>query len=131
SQLLADSGHNVDVHQFPDVFVHPSPTGDVQLPLHYEFTPVTAIGADASGTGQPVGPRTDGVTVTIPIALLHQVDQVRFDWLIPGLRTELVTALIRGLPKSIRKHLVPAPDTAQAAVEALEASADPTTDDFY
>src|SRR5699024_7476189 len=112
-------------------FIHPTPTGDVQLPLHYEFTPVAAIGADASGTGQPVGPRTDGVTVTIPVALLHQVEQTRFDWLIPGLRTELVTALIRGLPKPIRKHLVPAPDTAQAAVEALSSTADPATDDFY
>ena len=131
SQLLADAGQDVDVHQFPDVFVHPTPTGDVQLPLHYEFTPVAAIGADASGTGQPIGPRTDGVTVTIPVALLHQLDQARFDWLIPGLRSELVTALIRGLPKPIRRHLVPAPDTAQAAVEALEASADPATDDFY
>ncbi|MGO1959448.1 MAG: ATP-dependent RNA helicase HrpA [Yaniella sp.] len=131
TQLMADAAQDVDVHQFPDVFIHPTPTGDVQLPLHYEFTPVAAIGADASGTGQPVGPRTDGVTVTIPVALLHQVEQTRFDWLIPGLRTELVTALIRGLPKPIRKHLVPAPDTAQAAVEALSSTADPATDDFY
>lgn len=131
SQLMAEAAPDVDVHQFPDVFTHPTPTGDVQLPLHYEFTPVAAIGADASGAGQPVGPRTDGVTVTIPVALLHQMDQTRFDWLIPGLRSELVTALIRGLPKPIRKQLVPAPDTAQAAVEALEASADPATENFF
>src|SRR5690625_6165668 len=128
---MADAAQDVDVHQFPDVFIHPTPTGDVQLPLHYEFTPVAAIGADASGTGQPVGPRTDGVTVTIPVALLHQVEQTRFDWLIPGLRTELVTALIRGLPKPIRKHLVPAPDTAQAAATHLAEHADPPVDNFY
>lgn len=131
SQLLSASAQELDVNQFPDVFIHPTPTGDVQLPLHYEFTPVAAIGADASGTGKPVGPRTDGVTVTIPVALLHHMDQQRFDWLIPGLRTELMTALIRGLPKTIRKHLVPAPDTAQDAAHALATTADPATDNFF
>lgn len=131
AELLAEGAQDLDVNEFPNVFIHPTPTGDVQLPLHYEFTPVTAIGADASGTGKPAGPRTDGVTVTIPIALLHQMDQQRFDWLIPGLRTELITALIRGLPKTLRKHLVPAPDTAQAAANELAATADPATDNFF
>lgn len=131
NQLLAENLQDLDLDEFPDVFVHPTPTGDVQLPLHYEFTPVATIGADASGTGRPAGPRTDGVTVTIPLALLHQMDQQRFDWLIPGLRTELITALIRGLPKPIRKHLVPAPDTAQAAADYLAKQADPAQDNFY
>ena len=130
-QLLAADAQQLDVNKYPDVFVHPTPTGDVQLPLHYEFTPVTAIGADASGAGKPAGPGTDGVTVTIPVALLHQMDTERFDWLIPGLRTELITALIRGLPKPIRKHLVPAPDTAQAAATYLAEYADPQTDNFF
>ena len=75
--------------------------------------------------------QTDGVTVTIPLALLHQMEQHRFDWLIPGLRTELITALIRALPKPIRKHLVPAPDTAQAAATHLAEHANPTKDNFY
>ena len=131
AKLLAEQGQDLDLTQFPDVFVHPTPTGDAQLPLTYEFTPVAAIGADASGTGRPPGPRTDGVTVTVPLALLHQMDQERFDWHIPGLRTELITALIRGLPKPIRKHLVPAPDTAQAAAAHLAEHADPVTDNFY
>src|SRR5699024_9888655 len=118
-------------NKYPDVFVHPTPTGDVELPLHYEFTPVTAIGADASGAGKPAGPGTDGVTVTIPVALLHQMDTERFDWLIPGLRTELITALIHGLPKTIRHHLVPAPDTAQAAATYHAEHANPKTDNFF
>ena len=130
SQLLAEGAQDVDPHEFPDVFHHPTATGDVELPLHYEFTPVAAIGADASGTGKPAGPRTDGVTVTVPVALLHQMDQQRFDWLIPGLRTELITALIRGLPKPVRKHLVPAPDTARAAAQEL-AGHDPATTNFF
>src|SRR5690625_467827 len=131
TKLLAEDLEDLDIDEFPEVFVHPTPTGDVQLPLDYEFKPVAAIGADASGTGRPAGPRTDGVTVTIPLALLHQMDQERFDWLIPGLRTELITALIRGLPKPVRKHLVPAPDTAQAAAAHLAEHANPATDNFY
>src|SRR5699024_7978673 len=79
TQLMADAAQDVDVHQFPDVFIHPTPTGDVQLPLHYEFTPVAAIGAYASGTGQQVGPSTDSLTVTIAVALLHHVTQTRLD----------------------------------------------------
>lgn len=131
TKLLAADTQDFDLEQFPDVFLHPSQTGTVELPLHYEFTPVTAFGAEASGTASPAGSRTDGVTVTIPLALLHSMDQQRFDWLIPGLRTELITALIRGLPKPIRKHLVPAPDTARAAAEHLATHAEPATDDFY
>lgn len=131
TKLLAEEVQDLDLTEFPDVFVHPTPTGEVELPLHYEFTPVAALGADASGTGRPAGPRTDGVTVTIPLALLHQMEQHRFDWLIPGLRTELITALIRALPKPIRKHLVPAPDTAQAAATHLAEHANPTKDNFY
>src|SRR5699024_1564065 len=131
SQRHFDAWWRRECHKNPDVFVHPTTTGYVELPLHYEFTPVTAIGADASGAGKPAGPGTDGVTVTIPVALLHQMDTERFDWLIPGLRTELITALIRGLPKPIRKHLVPAPDTAQAAATYLAEHANPKTDNFF
>lgn len=124
SNLLAAGAEDLDVTQFPDVFVHPTPTGDVQLPLAYEFRPVTT-------GGNTTGPQTDGVTVTIPLALLHQMSQERFDWLIPGLRSELITALIRGLPKQLRKHLVPAPDTAKAAADYLLAHHEPRTDNFY
>src|SRR5699024_4496468 len=105
AQLLAADAHQLDIYKYPDVLVHPPPPGDVELPLHYEFTPVTAIGADASGAGKPAGPVTDGVTVTIPVALLHQMDTERFDWLIPGLRTELIIALICFLPYHLRNHL--------------------------
>lgn len=131
AQLMTQAADELDVNEFPNVFTHPTPTGDVQLPLHYAFQPTVAIGVDASGRGKPAGPQTDGVTVTVPLALLHSMDQARFDWLIPGLRTELITALIRGLPKPIRKHLVPAPDTAQTAADHMAQHADPARDDFY
>ncbi len=63
--------------------------------MTYQFEP----GADA-----------DGVTVHIPLQVLNQVTDEGFDWQIPGLREELVTELIRSLPKPIRRHYVPAPE---------------------
>ncbi|WP_226346047.1 ATP-dependent RNA helicase HrpA [Agilicoccus flavus] len=74
---------------------------ELRLRLTYQFEP----GADA-----------DGVTVHIPIEHLNQVRDVGFDWLVPGLRAELATALVRSLPKTVRKNFVPAPDRAGAAL---------------
>ena len=66
--------------------------------------------------GQP----TDGVTVEIPLAVLNQVVEARFDWQVPGYRRELVTALIRSLPKALRRQLSPAADHADAFLERAE-----------
>jgi ATP-dependent helicase HrpA len=74
------------------------------LPLSYEFAP-----------GEP----DDGVTVDIPLARLSQVTGDEFSWLVPGLREELVTELIRSLPKQLRTAFVPAPDYARAVLERL------------
>ena len=73
--------------------------GNLKLKLTYQFEP----GTDA-----------DGVTVHIPLPLLNQVEMTGFDWQIPGLREELVIALIKSLPKSYRRNFVPAPNYAQA-----------------
>ncbi|MDR0432313.1 MAG: ATP-dependent RNA helicase HrpA [Bifidobacteriaceae bacterium] len=78
--------------------------GDFELEMTYEFSP-----------GSPA----DGATVHIPIAIANQIPTDGFDWQVPGLRVELVTALIKGLPKKERVNLVPAPDTARAAVGRL------------
>jgi ATP-dependent helicase HrpA len=75
------------------------------LPLSYEFAP-----------GEP----GDGVTADIPLAELNQVNPSDFGWQVPGLRQELVTELIRSLPKALRTAFVPAPDTARAVLPALE-----------
>jgi ATP-dependent helicase HrpA len=74
------------------------------LPLSYEFTP-----------GEP----EDGVTVDIPLAALAQVNGEELGWQVPGLREELVTELIRSLPKDLRRLFVPAPDTARAVIARL------------
>src|SRR3712207_3478400 len=66
--------------------------GELTLPLSYHFEP---------------GDERDGVTAHIPLAALQQVRTTGFDWLVPALRLELVTALLRGLPKELRRGLVP------------------------
>lgn len=117
SLLAVDSGE-LDTDQFPTTFHHPTAGGGIDLELSYDFNP-------AASAGEP-----DGITVIIPVLMLNQLDPERFRWLVPGLRVELVTALIRSLPKAVRKNFVPAPDVARSAVEALERDADPLTDDL-
>ncbi len=60
------------------------------------------------------GSPDDGVTVHVPVAVLNQLRPDGFEWLVPGLREELVTALIRALPKELRRNLVPVPDQVEA-----------------
>jgi len=76
-----------------------------EFPLSYEFAP-----------GEP----GDGVTVDIPLATLNQVTDTELGWPVPGLRQELVTELIRSLPKQLRTAFVPAPDTARAVLARLD-----------
>ncbi|WP_338892696.1 ATP-dependent RNA helicase HrpA [Rhodococcus sovatensis] len=86
--------------------------GDIQFPLAYQFEP---------------GAAADGVTARIPIALLAQVQPVGFDWLVPGMRSELVSTLIKLLPKAQRRNVVPAPDFAAAALAAMTPRSEPVT----
>ncbi len=65
------------------------------------------------------GAEADGVTVHIPLPALEHVRHERFDWQVPGLREELVTALIRSLPKALRRSFVPIPDHARAALAGI------------
>jgi len=78
--------------------------GNLTLPLDYHFSP---------------GASDDGVSLCIPLALLNQVEDEGFDWLIPGLRHELLVALIKCLPKTYRRNFVPAPNYADALLQSL------------
>jgi ATP-dependent helicase HrpA len=78
-----------------------------RMPLRYRFEP----GAD-----------DDGVTLEIPLALLARLENRGFDWLVPGLRDELVTALLKTLPKAIRRNVVPAADWARRLLEDVDDS---------
>ncbi|MFB9547297.1 ATP-dependent RNA helicase HrpA, partial [Micromonospora sagamiensis] len=108
--LLVNAGRGgVDEADYPDEW-H---SDGVTLPLTYRFEP---------------GTPTDGVTVDIPLPLLNQVPAETFDWQVPGLREELVVALIRSLPKVIRRNFVPVPDFARAALAAITPGEEPLLD---
>jgi len=64
------------------------------------------------------GDDADGVTLHLPLAMLNALPAARCEWLVPGLLSEKVAELIRGLPKALRRNFVPAPDFARAFVEA-------------
>ncbi|MFZ7186617.1 ATP-dependent RNA helicase HrpA [Avibacterium avium] len=93
--FLTNDNANVSELDFPN-FWH---QGNLKLKLSYQFEP---------------GMEADGVTVHIPLPLLNQVEMQGFDWQIPGLRKELIIALIKSLPKTLRRHFVPAPNYAEA-----------------
>ena len=93
-------------NEFPDRWQ----VGELDLSVGYRFSP---------GSGD------DGVTVNVPAAVLNQVGAQAFEWQVPGLRHELVTALIRSLPKQYRRHLAPAPDNATRALERVDAEREP------
>jgi ATP-dependent helicase HrpA len=82
----------------------------LRLDLAYQFDP---------------GSADDGVSVVIPVALLGQVTATGFDWQVPGLRVDLITALIRALPKPLRTRFVPAPDHAAYVLERVRPDAGP------
>ncbi len=84
--------------------------GPLTLPLAYRFEP---------------GAADDGVTVEVPLETLNRVRPDGFDWQVPALREELVTGLIRSLPKPLRRNFVPAPDVARAVLARLEPGAEP------
>jgi ATP-dependent helicase HrpA len=117
SLLLNDEADDLDEAAYPKTLLHKG----FELPLTYEFHPVAP--------GSPPNP-SDGVTAEVPVLFLNQLDDKAFRWLIPGQRVELVTALIKSLPKQIRKNFVPAPDVARQAVAALETDFDPATDEL-
>jgi ATP-dependent helicase HrpA len=84
--------------------------GDLSLPVSYRFEP---------------GAEDDGITVHVPVEVLARLGGDEFAWHVPALREELVTALIRSLPKDLRRNFVPAPDTARAVLATLEPGTEP------
>ncbi|ADX73626.1 ATP-dependent helicase HrpA [Pseudarthrobacter phenanthrenivorans Sphe3] len=117
SLLLNDDAEDLDEAAYPKTWLHKG----FELPLSYEFHPVAP--------GSPPDP-SDGVTAEVPVLFLNQLEDKPFRWLIPGQRVELVTALIKSLPKQVRKNFVPAPDVARQAVAMLESDFDPAVDDL-
>lgn len=103
-QLMAQEADHVTADAYPNFWQQ----GDLKLPLLYKFEP---------------GTEDDGVTLEIPLALLNQVKNQGFDWLIPALQEDLVIAWIKSLPKTLRRHFVPAPNYAQAFLADVDEQA--------
>jgi ATP-dependent helicase HrpA len=108
SMLINDRAGAVSKDDYPDSWLQ----GRLKFRVTYQFEP----GADA-----------DGVTVHVPLQVLNQVTDEGFDWQIPGLREEVVTELIRSLPKPIRRNYVPAPNFAQKFLERAVPLQEPLT----
>ncbi|TCC07611.1 ATP-dependent RNA helicase HrpA [Kribbella soli] len=107
--LVVREGADVKEDEFPLRWTQNGMTFD----LTYAFEP----GTDA-----------DGVTVHIPLLVLNQVTADGFEWSVPGFREELVTTLIKSLPKAVRRNIVPAPDHARQILPELDPASGPLTD---
>jgi ATP-dependent helicase HrpA len=101
-QLMRHAAEEITQARFPEAIE----IGGVAYALSYKFEP-----------GHPL----DGVTMTVPLHLLNQVDENCCDWLVPGLLRDKLGHLVRGLPKNLRKNFVPVPQHVTAVMEALEA----------
>lgn len=99
-QLLKRDASDITEVAFPDFWQQDS----LVFPLEYQFEPNQDM---------------DGVVVIIPLEQLNQVKNIGFDWLVPGLRHELLVGLIKSLPKRLRRNFVPAPDYANACLQDL------------
>ncbi len=106
TDLLPGEGSEQD--RYPKYF----PLGDARLAMHYRFEP---------------GAEDDGVTLDVPLHLLNALDPARLSWLAPGFVADKAAALIRSLPKAMRRNYVPAPDFGRAFFEAW---AQPSADDI-
>lgn len=107
--LLDDDGVDSSANAFPQTWRQ----GTIDYALRYKFEP-----------GDPF----DGVTVDVPVPLLANLRAEGFDWLVPGLRSELAAEYIRTLPKALRRTVVPAPDFANRALEAIRQAQDGATE---
>ncbi len=104
--LLREGGGGYDPAAFPDALE----LNGTRLPLEYHFEP---------------GEASDGVTLVVPQDALNQVTEPLLQWLVPGLLEERVIAMIRGLPKSLRRAFVPVPEFAAACLKQMPARGRP------
>nr|WP_232343729.1 ATP-dependent RNA helicase HrpA [Gilliamella sp. W8128] len=106
NMLIKPSAQPVKVNDYPDFWYQ----DNLKLPLSYQFD---------------LGNERDGVTITIPLNILNQIKNSGFDWQVPGFRYDLIISLIKSLPKSLRKSLVPAPNYAEAFLSRVNSTASP------
>ncbi|MBV1789532.1 ATP-dependent RNA helicase HrpA [Marinobacterium sp. D7] len=98
ADILQRSAEHVSASRYPDTLR----LDGVELKLDYRFDPASS---------------RDGVTLQCPLALLKALPRKRLDWLVPGMLEDKVIAILKGLPKQLRKHFVPVPEYARAFCE--------------
>jgi ATP-dependent helicase HrpA len=108
-EVMRHQAAGITTDLFPKRITLRSVAGKLQLPLDYHFEP---------------GNARDGVTMTVPLAALNQVDPEECEWLVPGMLKEKVHLLLKSLPQKLRRHLVPLPEYAAAFVERAGARAE-------
>lgn len=100
ADLLRDDAPPLNPADFPERL----DLAGLEVPVRYAFDP---------------GAEDDGVTITVPVEAVPRLDPSRLEWLVPGFLARKVEALIRSLPKPLRRHLVPVPETARQIAEGL------------
>ncbi|WP_432477017.1 ATP-dependent RNA helicase HrpA [Nocardioides sp. GXQ0305] len=112
--LTHDAAAEVSEDDYPEQWHSAGPGGaGLTFPISYHFEP---------------GAADDGITIDVPVATLNQVAADDFSWNVPGLRHELVTGLLRSLPKQLRVSFVPAPNTAREFLAAVPPGEEPLLD---
>ena len=101
-EVMRHQAAGVTTDLFPKQIMMRGIGGELRLALDYHFEP---------------GSARDGVTMTIPLVALNQIDAEQCEWLVPGMLKENVHLLLKSLPQKLRRHLVPLPDYAAAFVE--------------
>ncbi len=99
--LMRHGADAITAVQFPEKMV----LGGIEVPLKYRFEPSHIL---------------DGVTATVPLALLNQLDPAPTEWLVPGMLREKLTYLIKALPKTFRRVCVPVPEFVTGFLQYAE-----------
>jgi ATP-dependent helicase HrpA len=110
AMLTHDTAGEVREEDFPEQWRQGQ---GLTFPISYHFEP---------------GAADDGLTIDVPVATLNRVGAEDFSWNVPGVRHELVTSLIRSLPKNLRVSFVPAPDKAREFLAATPPGEEPLLD---
>ncbi len=97
-QLMNHAAEDISEERFPAFFVQ----GNLKLPLSYQFEP---------------GAENDGVTLKVPVGAMSQLSEQQLEWLVPGMLREKCIAMLKALPKQIRKNFVPIPDYVDAFMQ--------------
>lgn len=108
-RLMLHAAGGITEAQFPDELEWRG----MVFPLSYHFEP---------------GHADDGVSIHVPVSLLHQIPELRLEWLVPGMLRDKCIGLVKSLPKNLRKHFVPVPDVVDKSLAAMAVDNKPLTE---